>query len=171
MGDAGYIILFVVGVFAVSFVYVWLKEKAKKNIFCKEQYEMQKNLTENAYVFTYQGTTEQLKSAIKNRIPVDNSFSANFVGGNYTINSETADEITFLHGAKITTGGGGDEFTATIKFSQTEKASRAVAQIIRWKVHDGVTRKAGIQAMQGFFNSVSLAVKDVDANSSVNIVK
>ena len=37
--------------------------------------------------------------------------------------------------------------------------------------YDGVTRKAGIQAMQAFFNSVSLAVKDVDANSSVNIVK
>lgn len=171
MGNTGYVILFVVGIFAVSFLYVWIKEKAKKNIFFKEQYQMQRNLTENAYVFTYHGTIEQLKAAIKNRIPVDNSFSANFVGGNYTIKSETADEITFLHGAKITTGGGGDEFTATIKFSQTENASRAVAQIIRWKVHDGVTRKAGIQAMQAFFNSVSLAVKDVDANSSVNIVK
>ena len=171
MEGIGYGLLAVVVLFAVSYLYLKIKEKAKKNIFFKEQYEMQKNLTENAYVFTYQGTTEQLKSAIKSRIPVDNSFSANFVGGNYTITSETSDEITFLHGAKITTGGGGDEFTATIKFSQTENASRAVAQIIRWKVHDGVTRKAGIQAMQAFFNSVSLAVKDVDANSSVNIVK
>ena len=171
MEGIGYGILAVVVLFAVSYLYLKIKEKAKKNIFFKEQYEMQKNLTENAYVFTYQGTTEQLKSAIKKRIPIDNSFSANFVGGNYTISSETSDEITFLHGAKITTGGGGDEFTATIKFSQVENASRAVAQIIRWKVHDGVTRKAGIQAMQGFFNSVSLAVKDVDANSSVNIVK
>lgn len=171
MGDTGYVILFFVGIIAITFLYYWIKEKAKKNIFFKDQYEMQKNLTENSYVFTYQGTVEQLKEAIKNRIPVDNSFSANFVGGNYIIKSETADEITFLHGAKITTGGGGDEFTATIKFSQTEDAACAVARIIQWKVHDGVTRKAGIQAMQGFFNSVSLAVKDVDKNSSVNVVK
>ena len=157
--------------FVLSFIYLKIKEKAKKEVFFKEQYEMQKKLTENAYVFSYNGTTEQIKSALKIRIPTDNSFEANFVGGNFRIQSETENEIIYFHGAKITTGGGGDEFTASVKFIKNDNLNKVVASITQWRVKDGVTRKAGIQAMQGFFNSVSLAVKDVDPNSKLDIVK
>ena len=163
--------LFFGAVFVLSFLYLKIKEKAKKEVFFKEQYEMQKKLTENAYVFHYIGTVEQIKSALRVRIPTDNSFGANFVGGNFRIKSETENEIVYFHGAKITTGGGGDEFTASVKFIHNENINKVVASITQWRVKDGVTRKAGIQAMQGFFNSVSLAVKDVDSNSKLEVVK
>ena len=50
MGDTGYVILFFVGIIVVTLLYYWIKRKAKQNIFFKDQYEMQKNLTENSEV-------------------------------------------------------------------------------------------------------------------------
>ena len=171
MEGIGYGILAVVALFAVSYLYLKVKEKAKKKIFFKEQYEMQKNLTGNLYVFDTAAPIETIKEALSKRIQTDDSFSANFFGGNYRITAQAADSITYLHGAKITTGGGGDEFSAKVFFMQIENGLKVIAEIIQWRVKDGVTRKAGIQAMQNFFNSVSLAVKDADPNATLKIIQ
>jgi len=162
----GYGILIVIGLFVVVYLYTKIKEKAKQNIFFKEQYETQKALTERSYVYHSAADAETIKTAIKKHIPTDDSFAANLKGGNYTIEAETPDSITYLHGAKITTGGGGDQFTANVTIRQNNGVSEITAQILRWRVHDGVTRKAGIQAMQDFYDRVRLAVMETEANAT-----
>lgn len=164
-------ILLVIALFGVTFLYITIKKKAKQEIFFKDQYKEQKNLTENAYLYKASATEDAVRAALKKHIPTDDSFSANFVGGNCRIAAQNDNSITYLHTAKITTGGNGDEFTASVTFGKTESGVDVLAQIVSFRVKDGVTRKAGIQAMQDFFDSVRRAVTEADPNASSEIIK
>jgi hypothetical protein len=76
---------------------------------------------------------------------------------------EGPNRIIFKHTSKIGTGGSGDEFTASVTFSQVFPTTvRAEVSIDRWREKDGVTRRAGIQAMENFMNTVTAAFRAVD---------
>jgi hypothetical protein len=79
------------------------------------------------------------------------------------VRMESPNRIVYQHQGKITTGGEGDNFTASVTFeSVTPSQLRAVVSIDRWREKDGVTRRAGIAAMQNFMNTVVTAFQSVD---------
>ena len=152
-------LIIVVGLFAVTFLYLSVKKTLKRNVFCKKQYEEQKRLVGKEYVYRTGAPRYILKAMVKNAIPVNNSFSAKVKGGNYRILSETEGNITYQHMSKLTVGGDGDEFTAWISFFDTPNGCSVAACIERWREKDGVTRKAGLEAMREFYGYVENAVR------------
>lgn len=156
------VILFFAVFIGGAFLYYAVKKKLKQNVFQKSQYEEQLRLTNKPETHVVQADIATVMTSIKNRIPVDTSTKAVFKGGNYSIVSERNDCITYHHASKITTGGEGDEFTAQVSLTPLDdNRTQITSAIIRWREHDGVTRKAGIAAMQEFQAMVREAVRGI----------
>lgn len=157
------VILFFIGIFVFFFIYYEVKKRLKQNVFQKEQYEEQKRLTEKPVIYVVNADIATVMNAVKKAIPVDTSVKAVFKGGNYSVESESDNVIVYHHASKITTGGEGDEFTAQIVLEPYgDNQTQVSVSIIRWRENDGVTRKAGIAAMQEFHTMVKNAVAEIN---------
>jgi hypothetical protein len=163
------VVLFFIVVFGASYLYYFLKQKAKRNLLFKGQYEQQKSLTHRNMVLVSGAPIAALQSSLASFIPDDSSARAVFMGGAMRVRMESPTRIVFKHLSKITTGGDGDAFTASVTFDQTDaNRVRAVVSIDTWREKDGVTRRAGIAAMESFMNNVVAAFRAVDPSVLVD---
>lgn len=81
------------------------------------------------------------------------------------VKSETDLKSVYRHTSKISTGGDGDEFTASVTFNPTEgHVMRATVSIDEWREKDGVTRRAGIKALDEFIDKTVAAFRAVGPN-------
>ncbi len=167
-------ILYGLGGFALLFVFFWLyysiKQKAKRNLFFKKQYEEQLALTHQEVVFTTAASAKQVRQALSVHIPLDDSVKGTFLGGRYKMKEE-ANRLIYERSSSIKTTGEGDAFTGSVTFIPQENGLRAVARIERWREKDGVTRRAGIEAMRGFIEAVKAAFREADPNVRIELVK
>lgn len=155
--------LFLAALFGGSWLYYAAKTKAKRSIFFKGQYERQRALTHQNLILVTSAPMDVVQSSLARCIPDDRSARTAFLGGAMRVRMENPQRIVYQHISKITTGGSGDQFTASITFEQlSPQQLRAVTSIDRWREKDGVTRRAGVDAMQDFMNSVVVAFQAVD---------
>ena len=163
-------VFIVIGIFCILMVYYEIKKRLKRNYFNKEQYEHQKEMTHRYYVYTTTSEPKQIKKRLCRMLPVDDSFKSNFLGGNYTISENREDKISFLHHSKLTTSGDGDEFIGSVTFRPRGDMREAVLQIERWREHDGVTRRAGIRAMEEFLRIANDAILKEDPQAQMRLL-
>lgn len=159
-------ILFIAILFGLSWLYYTVKEKAKRNLLFKNQYETQKALTHGNMLITTTAAIDDVRASLDRYLAPDDSVRAVFIGGAIKLVSRDETTSVYKHISKITTGGGGDEFTASVTFlPPADSAQRAIVSIDCWREKDGVTRRAGIQAMQKFMSAVVSAFKEVDPSA------
>jgi hypothetical protein len=157
------VVLFFVVIFGIAWVYAIVKRNAKRSVFFKGQYERQKALTHRNMVLVSAAPLSALQSSLAQHIPNDDSAKASFLGGAMRVRMEGPTRIVFNHLSHITTGGSGDSFTASVTFATVDaRHVRAVVSIDRWREKDGVTRRAGLNAMEQFMNNVVNAFRAVD---------
>jgi hypothetical protein len=157
------VVLFFVVLIGGSYLYYFVKQQAKRNLFFKGQYERQKSLTHRNMVLISAAPMDALQSSLAHYIPDDSSARAAFLGGAMKVRMESPTRIVFNHLSKITTGGDGDAFAASVTFQQADAHRvRAVVSIDNWREKDGVTRRAGLTAMEDFMNTVVAAFRAVD---------
>ena len=163
------------GIFAALFAFGWayytIKQNVKRNILFKNQYEQQKLLTHQNRIFITNTTVEQVKRSLARHIHIDDSVKGAFVGGKYQITKQTDNYIEYKHTSSFMVGGDGDEFTASVSFNATGSELRAVFGINSWHEKDGVTRRAGIEAMRELLKAVESAFKAVDLNVRISTVQ
>lgn len=163
MSGVAFAVLFFGGLFGLSWMYYTLKEKAKRNIFFRDQYARQRQLIDRDLILTTTASIDSVVASLAQFIPNDTSAKAAFLGGSMRVHMESPTRIIFKHTSKIGTGGSGDEFTASVTFNQVFPTTvRAQVSIDRWREKDGVTRRAGIQAMENFISTVTAAFRAVD---------
>ncbi|MDH6244902.1 hypothetical protein [Mycobacterium sp. OTB74] len=163
MSGVGFAVLFFGGLFGVSWVYSTIKKKAKRNIFFRDQYARQRQLIDRNVILMTTASIDSVVASLAHFIPNDTSVKAAFLGGGMRVHMESPNRIIFKHASKIGTGGSGDEFSASVTFNQVSRATvRAEVSIDRWREKDGVTRRAGIQSMENFINTVTAAFRAVD---------
>ena len=153
-------------IFIIGFVY----PKLKREIFSRSRYEKQQSFTHQARVFVTTASVEQIKIALGRYIMTDDSVTGAFAGGKYSIVNETATKITYRHSGSLMVGGQGDEFTASVTFYADENELKAKVSIDSWREKSGVTRNAGIRAMEDFINTVIAAFEEVDSNVKMTIL-
>jgi hypothetical protein len=147
----------------LSFAYYWIKQNVKRNIFFKDQYERQKTLTHRNLVLDTAASMQTVQNSLAQHLPDDSTARAAFSGGAMRVRMEHPERIVYHHTSKFFTGGSGDEFTASVTFKPLETGHlRAVVSIDRWREKDGVTRRAGISAMENFMGTVVNAFRAVD---------
>lgn len=162
-------ILILAALFGIIWLYYTVKQKAKRNIFFRDQYEQQKALTLHNMVITTTAPINDVQWSLSRHIPHDQSARASFVGNAMHVRMDGPNRIVYKHIGKITTGGNGDEFTASITFEPLETDRlRAVVSIDRWREKDGVTRRAGIDAMAKFMNDTVAAFQACDPAAQVS---
>jgi hypothetical protein len=122
-------------------------------------------------VITTKASKKEIFDSLDKEIKVDDSAKGAFLGGVLKCTKRTDDYIEYLHISKFTTGGDGDEFSASISLKEEQEIIKAVISINRWKEKDGVTRKAGIEAMQDFFSSVQKAFKNIDKDAKIEYLQ
>lgn len=160
-----FVIGFFVVIFALAWVYSTLKSAAKRKIFCKGQYERQRHMIDNDLVLTTVAPMPAVMDSLSRYIPDDRSAKSAFLGGAMRVTMEGSNRLVFNHMSKFTTGGGGDRFAASVTFEQLDpQRLRAVVSIDEWRENDGVTRRAGVDAMEKFRNEVVTAFRAVDPN-------
>lgn len=156
-------------IFGVGWLYYSVKIVAKRNIVFKDQYEQQRALTHSKLVLTTVAPLCDVQSSLAHHIPDDRSARATFFGGAMRATVQHPNRIVYEHIAKISTGGDGDWFTASVTFESVPPTQlRAVVSIDRWREKDGVTRRAGIDAMQSFVSAVVTAFRAVDPDVQVS---
>ncbi len=165
-------IVFVIGFFAViigiSWGYYTLKSVAKRKLFFKGQYERQRAMIDNDLVLTTVAPMPAVMDSLSRYIPDDRSAKAACLGGAMRVTMEGPNRLVYTHLPKFTTGGGGDRFAASVTFEQSgPQQLQAVVSIDEWRENDGVTRRAGIDAMERFRNEVVAAFRAVDPNTTV----
>ncbi|KAA0018533.1 hypothetical protein [Antrihabitans cavernicola] len=160
-------LLFFAVIFGVSWVYATVKTKAKREVFFKEQYDTQRSLTHSDLHITTNATVEAIRHSLDKHIPADESAKAVFFGGSMKKTHQTDFRTVWQHRSKITTGGDGDEFTASVTFRPENNRTHAVVSIDRWREKDGITRRAGIRVMQQFMDAAVAAFKETDPNAHV----
>ena len=151
----------------VCMIYGHFKQKAKRKIF-KGKYEEQKSLTHNATIVQTASTIAQVKQSLKETIPTDDSAKAAFLGGRLKIQSETDNYIEYYHTSHFKVSGEGDEFTGSVAFEPTETGLTVTIRIEKWREKDGITQKAGIEAMRKFVELAKTAVLNTDPNAKVS---
>lgn len=157
------VVLFFIVLFGGSWLYYTAKAEAKRSVFFRDQYERQKALTHRNMVLTTTASIDAVQTSLAQHIPDDRSARAAFLGGAMRVRMENPNRIVYEHISKITTGGGGDRFSGSLTFDQISPTSlQAVVSIDRWREKDGVTRRAGIDAMQNFMQTVVAAFRAVD---------
>lgn len=157
------VIFFFIVLFGSSWLYYTAKAKAKRSVFFKDQYERQKALTHRNMVLTTSASIHDVQASLAQHIPDDRSARAAFLGGAMRVRMDAPNHIVYEHISKITTGGGGDRFSGSVTFDQISPTRlQAVVSIDRWREKDGVTRRAGIDAMQNFMQTVVTAFRAVD---------
>ncbi len=163
MAGVIFAVLFFGALLAAGWLYYYIKEQAKRKLFFRAQYERQKALTHQYLILTTVAPMQDLLSSLAHHIPDDRSTRAAFMGGAMKVHLENPWRIIYQHRSKITTGGDGDAFTASVNFEPIDASRlRAVVSIDRWREKDGVTRRAGINAMENFMNTVVTAFRAVD---------
>jgi len=160
-------VLFLI-VIIVFFAWIW--PKIKRNTVAKGRYETELSLTGQAISFTTTASLDQVKRSLDNYLPTDDSVTGSFVGGKYKKIVVNANHLQYHHSSHITVGGSGDEFTASITFQQRENGLMALLQIDRWREKNGVTRQAGIKAMQEFVDTVKSAFLAADRSCSIKTI-
>lgn len=156
----------VVFLFAFFWLYYTVKQKAKRGLFFKKQYEEQLSLTQQDVVFTTSASVERVRQALAIHIPLDDSVKGAFLGGRYKVKEE-ANRLVYERSSSLKTAGEGDAFTGSVTFVPQETGLRAVARIERWREKDGVTRRAGIDAMRQFIEAVKAAFREADPNVQI----
>ena len=159
-----------IGLCIFFWIYYWAKEKLKRNVFFKGQYEEQKQLTHQNMIITTNASKDRIFESLNNEIKIDDSVKGAFKGGIYKCTKKTDNYIEYLHTSSIYTGGEGDEFSSSVLLKEENEKIKAIVSINRWREKDGVTRKAGIEAMKEFYSSVERAFKNIDSNAKVEYV-
>ncbi|MBS9535892.1 hypothetical protein KIH27_20110 [Mycobacterium sp. M1] len=161
-------IIMFAALFGICWLYVVLKTKAKQNIFFRGQYEREKALVGRNLVLTTTAPMRDVQLSLAQYIPDDPSARAAFLGGAMRVTMESPTRIIYKYMSKITTHRQGDEFTASIDFTPIDARSlRAEVSIDKWRENFGVTRRAGIDAMENFMNNVVTAFRAVDPATQV----
>jgi hypothetical protein len=156
-------ILFFAVLFGGSWLYCTAKSSAKRNLLFKGQYERQKSVTHRNLHLTTSASMQAVQASLAQHIPDDRSARAAFLGGAMRVRMENPNRMVYEHISKFTTGGDGDRFTGSVTFTQIGPSQlQAEVSIDRWREKDGVTRRAGIDAMQNFMNTVVAAFRSVD---------
>lgn len=151
-----------------SWLYYSVKQNAKRGLFFRQQYERQKAITHRNMVLTTAAPMQAVQTSLAQYLPDDRSARAAFLGGAMRVRMDNPNRIVYQHTSRITTGGGGDQFTASVTFEPLNPGRlRAVVSIDRWREKDGVTRRAGIAAMENFMNTVVAAFRAVDPTVQV----
>lgn len=157
------LIAVIAAVFAICWVYAVVKEKAKRGVFFREQYEREKAVTRHDLVLTTTAPIQVVQSSLARYLPDDRSARAAFLGDVMQVHLDGPNRIVYDHTPKITTPGEGDRFTASVTFKPFGSGRlRAVVSIDCWREKDGVTRRAGIAAMEKFMTTVVTAFRAVD---------
>ena len=164
------VIIAVVVILAASWIYSTIKEKAKREVFFKGQYDEQKSFTHRDTIVETGASLEDARTAVVARFPVDMSAKAAFSGGNYKLVGDESNKLTYRRTSSITNLNSGDEFTASVRFAPSEPDGplRVIVSIEQWREHDGVTRRAGIAAMKEFFDAVVQAIHEIDPGAQVS---
>ena len=156
-----------IGLCIFFWIYYWVKEKLKRNVFFKGQYEEQQKLTHQNMIIITTASKEKIFESLDNEIKIDDSVKGAFKGGIYKCTKRTDSYIEYLHTSSIYTGGEGDEFSSSISLKEEEGNTKVIVSINRWREKDGVTRKAGIEAMKEFYSSVEKAFRNIDSNIKI----
>jgi hypothetical protein len=162
-------LLCVAALFTVSWIYYSVKQNVKRNLLFRDQYTRQRVLTHRNLVVTTSASIADVKRSLAEHVVVDDSVRGAFTGGATTLQSQSPTKLVYHHSSRITTGGRGDEFTASITFAPIDPGLvRAVVSIDRWREKDGVTRRAGIKAMEDFVNAAAAAFQAADPRARLD---
>lgn len=154
---------------ALYMIYYEVKKTLKRKVFQKGQYEEEKRLVRTRVVMVTKVPKVNVIDALDRFIPLDYSAKGTFFGGVYRC-EDTEDKRIYIHISKITSGGDGDEFEAEVYFSQQDNQLKVVGKITRWRECDGVTRKAGVEAMNKFLKNMEQAFHYADSNAEIDVI-
>ncbi|KAA0024915.1 hypothetical protein [Antrihabitans cavernicola] len=161
-------ILFVAIFIGGSYLYYAAKQRAKRKVFFKHQYDSQRSLTHRNLVITTTADIKDVRRSLDRHVVSDDSARAVFFGGAIKVQNRSDLRTVYQHSSKITSGGDGDHFSASITFRPPKDDHlSAVISIDQWREKDGVTRRAGIKAMQQFMDSVVAAFRAADPNIQI----
>ena len=107
-----------IGLCIFFWIYYWAKEKLKRNVFFKGQYEEQKQLTHQNMIITTNANKDRIFESLNNEIKIDDSVKGAFKGGIYKCTKKTDNYIEYLHTSSIYTGGEGDEFSSSVLLNE-----------------------------------------------------
>lgn len=165
MGSTAGTILFLAVIIGVVLLWGVIKEKLKRNVFQKDRYDEEQRLTKTRIRLQTNVARKEIESALDRYIPTDSSVKGAIVGDTYKCTS-LSNGREYLHRSKITSNGG-DAFNGRVIFAEQDGGLVATGQITEWYEHDGVTGKAGIEAMREFMDNIERAFRAADPNGKI----
>ncbi len=162
IGIGGFIVLCI-----ICYIFIWLKEKANKNVFSASQYERQKAFTNQAMLIETYADFNSISNVLQSAFQPQITTAQAFKGGQYRLLNKYKNKLNYEHMGSLTAYADGDHFECSLSFYQKENKMLIIVQIERWRVSSGVARKSGIDAMENFYNTVKSLLLSLDRQADI----
>lgn len=99
---------------------------------------------------------------------VEKSIGAQITCGNYELLAYEPNKLVYKRHSNFTTGGSSDEFTVSIVFKEQNNGNACVVVSMQsWIKNDGISHRAGIEAMRTSYYEIIESVTSVSPNPIV----
>ena len=159
--DLFWLIIALVAIVIIMITWNRIAPRITRSVRAKD-YQKEREMTGQMLAIKTAMDKTQLQKALKKRLRLKYFFP------------KTSDpNIWHCHyPGKPLVAGRGDEFTACIYFDDSEvKHTVLYLEFLRWREKNGVTRKRGLKAMQGFIDSVWSFVKANDTSATKQVIE